>query len=121
MDGSYRFTKKENLVASSRRDVLVRSAHPGYGALRNGGKLAAMRFTKDGNQVQDLSVFTEPGSRLQVSWIPCPTHRRPQRRSAPELHHRRLPPTAWPEMDPAPHDHGGDGGIAAICVAHPEV
>jgi secreted PhoX family phosphatase len=46
--------------------------HQEYGSLRNGGTLTAMKCTKDGNHVPDLSVFSEPGTRLQVSWVPVP-------------------------------------------------
>jgi secreted PhoX family phosphatase len=43
-----------------------------YGALRNGGKLSAMRCTQKGAHVPDLSVFTKPGTVLQVGWVPVP-------------------------------------------------
>jgi secreted PhoX family phosphatase len=43
-----------------------------YGALRNGGALYAMACSRRGVHVPDLSVFSEPGTRLQVRWVPVP-------------------------------------------------
>jgi len=45
---------------------------PGYGKLRAGGTLHAMRCSKDGNLVPDLSVYTEIGTTLTVEWVPVP-------------------------------------------------
>jgi secreted PhoX family phosphatase len=43
-----------------------------YGALRNGGTLAAMRCTRAGTHVPDLSVFSTPGTTLDVHWVAVP-------------------------------------------------
>jgi uncharacterized protein len=43
-----------------------------YGALRNGGALTAMRASQRGTHVPDLSVFTTPGTQLDVTWVPVP-------------------------------------------------
>jgi secreted PhoX family phosphatase len=37
-----------------------------YGTLRNGGTLTAMRSTRAGTHVPDLSVFSTPGTTLDV-------------------------------------------------------
>ena len=44
----------------------------GYGALRNGGNLAAMRCSLRGTHVPDLSVFSTPGTTLDVTWVAVP-------------------------------------------------
>ncbi len=41
-----------------------------YGALRNGGTLAAMSCSLRGSHVTDLSVFSVPGTTLDVTWTP---------------------------------------------------
>ena len=41
-----------------------------YGALRNGGTLAAMSCSLRGSHVTDLSVFSAPGTTLDVTWTP---------------------------------------------------
>ena len=43
-----------------------------YGTLRNGGALTAMSCSLAGVQVPDLSVFTVPGTTLNVEWIAVP-------------------------------------------------
>jgi secreted PhoX family phosphatase len=43
-----------------------------YGALRNGGRLTAMRCSLGGTHVPDLSVFADPGTALRVDWVPVP-------------------------------------------------
>ncbi len=45
---------------------------PGYGNLRDGGTLTAMRCRAGGSVVADLSVYTQPGTELAVEWIPVP-------------------------------------------------
>jgi secreted PhoX family phosphatase len=45
---------------------------PRYGALRAGGALEAMRCRDGGTHVPDLSVYTEPGTELSVSWTTVP-------------------------------------------------
>ena len=44
--------------------------HREYGSLRNGGTLTAMSCSRRGVQVPDLSVFSTPGTKLDVKWIP---------------------------------------------------
>ena len=44
----------------------------GYGALRNGGSLAAMSCSLRGTHVPDLSVFSTPGTTLDVTWVAVP-------------------------------------------------
>ncbi len=44
--------------------------HREYGALRNGGTLTAMSCSRRGVQVPDLSVFSTPGTQLDVQWVP---------------------------------------------------
>src|SRR5262245_15117646 len=39
-----------------------------YGALRNGGTLEAMSCSRNGVHVPDLSVFSQPGTTLDVQW-----------------------------------------------------
>ena len=46
--------------------------HRSYGALRNGGTLTAMKCTRRGTHVPDLSVFSTPGTTLHVEWVPVP-------------------------------------------------
>jgi secreted PhoX family phosphatase len=46
--------------------------HRSYGALRNGGALTAMSCRQGSTHVADLSVFTTPGTTLQVDWVPVP-------------------------------------------------
>jgi secreted PhoX family phosphatase len=43
-----------------------------YGALRDGGTLAAMACAQRGTHVPDLCVFDRPGTTLDVSWVPVP-------------------------------------------------
>jgi hypothetical protein len=43
-----------------------------YGALRNGGALTAMSYSRNGTHVPDLSVFSSPGTVLQVDWVAVP-------------------------------------------------
>ncbi|MEO5898646.1 MAG: alkaline phosphatase PhoX [Ilumatobacteraceae bacterium] len=45
---------------------------PGYGRLRAGGSLFAMRCTEGGAAVPDLSVYTEIGTTLAVEWVAVP-------------------------------------------------
>jgi secreted PhoX family phosphatase len=45
---------------------------PGYGALRNGGTLTAMRASRLGVHVPDLAQFSQVGTRLSVEWVPVP-------------------------------------------------
>ena len=45
---------------------------PGYGKLRAGGTLYAMRCSEGGGMVPDLSVYTEIGTTLDVEWVPVP-------------------------------------------------
>jgi len=49
-----------------------RDQHPSYGALRNGGFLQAMRCRQGATHVPDLSVFSAPGTKLKVEWVPVP-------------------------------------------------
>jgi len=46
--------------------------HREYGALRNGGTLTAMSCSRRGVQVPDLSVFSTPGTKLDVKWVAVP-------------------------------------------------
>jgi secreted PhoX family phosphatase len=46
--------------------------HRSYGALRNGGTLTAMSCRQGTSHVNDLSVFTAPGTTLQVDWVAVP-------------------------------------------------
>jgi secreted PhoX family phosphatase len=46
--------------------------HREYGALRNGGTLTAISCSRRGVHVPDLSVFSTPGTKLDVNWIPVP-------------------------------------------------
>jgi secreted PhoX family phosphatase len=46
--------------------------HQSYGALRDGGRLFAMKASYKGTHTPDLSVFTEPGTRLSVDWVAVP-------------------------------------------------
>ena len=48
-----------------------------YGALRNGGRLEAMRCSQRATHVPDLSVFTVPGTTLDVEWVAVPIRWRP--------------------------------------------
>lgn len=48
------------------------NAAPGYGHLRDGGTLFAMRCRTGGAVTPDLSVFTQPGTELSVEWVPVP-------------------------------------------------
>jgi secreted PhoX family phosphatase len=43
-----------------------------YGSLRHGGVLTAMRCKSRGTHVPDLSVFSTPGTTLQVEWVRIP-------------------------------------------------
>jgi secreted PhoX family phosphatase len=45
---------------------------PAYGALRNGGVLEAMKCSRGGTHVPDLSVFSTPGTTLDVEWVTIP-------------------------------------------------
>lgn len=45
---------------------------PGYGHLRAGGTLSAMRCRDGASFVPDLSTYTQPGAELAVEWVPVP-------------------------------------------------
>ncbi|MGH9279781.1 MAG: alkaline phosphatase PhoX [Acidimicrobiales bacterium] len=48
------------------------NATPGYGHLRDGGALTAMRCRQGGVFVPDLSAYTAPGTELAVEWVAVP-------------------------------------------------
>jgi uncharacterized protein len=60
--------------ASSPNGLLYRfvpnDTHQSYGALRNGGTLYAMKASKGSTHMPDLSVISEIGTRLKVTWVP---------------------------------------------------
>ena len=58
-------------TAAHRMDwsIASRDRSQTYGALRNGGTLTAMSCSLRGTHVPDLSVFSTPGTSLDVEWV----------------------------------------------------
>jgi hypothetical protein len=88
LKGLGRFAHRAACVDPHRGDVLLtedasdpngllyryrpRDQHQSYGALRNGGFLQAMRCRQGVTHVPDLSLFSIPGTKLIVEWVPVP-------------------------------------------------
>jgi secreted PhoX family phosphatase len=91
-----------------------------YGALRNGGTLTAMSCSLRGVHVPDLSVFSTPGTVLNVDWVPvadplaATLSIRKQFADAEVTRSRKFEGAWW---DGGGSDHGGDcsGRAHIVC------
>lgn len=95
--------------------------HRCYGALRNGGTLYAMRCRTRGAHVPDLSVFTRPGTTLNVDWVPVPDPQattlsiRKQFADTEVTRSRKFEGTWWGDSEMDALGHGQDDRAHIVC------